>query len=1091
MKKLLLPRRQPGWPGMYTLMARVMRLTLFLLFTCILKLSATGYSQEVKLSLSMKEVKLSRIFALIQQKSDYQFLYNDEDVRNAPPITISVHDATIPQILKTCLKDYPLGYSIENNTVVIAPLAPAREMTAPAFVVKGRVTDEKGAGLPGVAVLLKGTQTGTLTDGNGNFSLSLKDGSGTLLIKLIGYTPQEIAVAGRQNIEVQLVPEPQSLNSVVVVGYGTQRIKEVSGAIASVSSRDFNKGVVTNPMQQVQGKVAGLVITLPGGDPNQAAVIRLRGQTSLLGKQDPLIVVDGVQLDDPARINNIPPGDIASYDVLKDASATAIYGARGANGVIIINTKKGQAGMMAVDYAGYVGADRISKQYNMLSADEWKTAMTNLGSSPDAIAGYLKGGNTNWTDALTRTGVVQSHTLGVSGGTPHFVYRASANYLDQQGIVINTGQQIAGLRFNAQQKALQDRLDIQVGVVLSKTVRKYADYNIFQYALNSPPTYPVYNADGSFFHYSDFALQNPVEMQTEQENGGVEHFSQMFGTVNYELLKGLKVGVTGSLTHFGLDSNYFQPTFPLVNNLNMAKKTDNNRDSKRGDVHINYNHTWNEKHNFGFTGVYEYNEFTNSNFSAQGGNFLVEDFQDNNLNASDPARIIINSYKENYKLISFMGRVNYNYREKYYFEASVRRDGSSKFGANQRWGTFPAVSGAWRIGQEPFLQHVSWLSELKLRAGYGIVGNSDAISPYNSQLLVGTVGRYYDGATNSYHQAYIPTQNANPDLRWEERHGMNLGLNFGLLDNRITGDFNVFNDKTKHLLYNYTVPVPPFYVNNILANVGNLSNKGVELALSADIIKGKRFSWRAQGQIAFLKTRVTSLSGTYQGYKVVTDNIVGGSAQGRGLSTTPITYLKVGYAPYTFYLPHFAGVDKDGHQLFDSAGVAISTAQNAPKHYINPVPDFNYGFGSTLSLDNWSLNFFFRGVHGQKNFNNTLMILDNVNRLPGNNVTREALTNGIKDAPVASDRWLENASFLRLDNATLTYTFKEIKGLQHLSLYLSGNNLFVITKYRGLDPEILNGNDVFNHLEYIDVEYNGHGYYPKTRSFSFGVNVSF
>ncbi len=956
--------------------------------------------------------------------------------------------------------------------------------------VKGTVTDGiSGEPLPGVTVRVKEvTGVGTITGSDGQFSLEVPADAKNLVFSYVGYSSVTLPIsAGAMDVQMT---KGKNLEEVVVVGYGTQKAKDVSAAISSISSQDFNKGVVTNPIEQIQGKVAGLVITNPGGDPNSNASIRLRGQVSLTGGQAPLVVLDGVPLDDPNQIANIPPGDIASYDVLKDASATAIYGARGANGVIIINTKKGQAGRTQVTYSGYIAMDRIAKAYDMLDAAEWKAAAKQIGVDEETIANIDKGGNTDWTKAFTRTAISNNHNLGISGGSKNFTYYGSVNYLNQQGIVVNTGKDEVGLRFNAEQKAFDDKLDIQVGILNTQINRRLVDYSTFTSLYNTPPVYPVYNADGSFFAYSDFEQFNPLEHQLEQLNRGKEHLTIMHGTINYELVPGLKLGATGSLSYFNKQTDWFQPSFPVENNFNSGNKYNENRNSKKGNLHVNYNHSWG-KHSFTATVVHEYNDFIFDHFQASGQQYPVEQNQNNALENGNPQYNSINSYKEEYELASFLGRITYNYNSKYYLDASFRRDGSSKFGVNHRWGNFPAISAAWRISGENFMRNVTWLNDLKLKAGYGVTGNQDAIDAYRSQQLLGSVGRYYDAENSRFPLAYAPTQNANPDLKWEEVHGINIGIDFSLFNNRLSGDVNWFHNKTKNLLYNYTVPVPPFYVNTILANVGDMLNKGLEVQVNADIIKNRNLTWTLNGQITFINTVISNLSGTYAGFNVSTDNIQAGIAEGRGMSDVPITYLKVNYAPYTFFLPHYLGVDEDGNQLFsDGKGGQVTQGDlnTSMFHYIDPSPKFSYGISNSFHYKNWGLSFFLRGVAGQKIFDNSRLVLDNINRLPGNNVTKDALTNGIRDAAVSSDHWLENASYIRLDNFSLSYSFKHINFLTSLQVYIAGNNLFVITPYRGLDPEIrvTDSNEA-----YIDATKADDNFYPKSRSLSFGINASF
>lgn len=952
-------------------------------------------------------------------------------------------------------------------------------------VITGKVSDDRGNPLSGATVAVKGSKSAASTGVDGTFTLNAPASASILVISNVGFADQEVGIVGKTSVDISLAASNQSLSDVVVIGYGTARKKDVTGAVANVSSKDFNQGIVTNPIQQIQGKVAGLVITTPGGDPNQAPLIRLRGQTSLSGGQNPLIVVDGVPLDNPDMLNNIPPGDIESYDILKDASATSIYGSRGANGVIIVNTKKGHAGKPLVEYNGFVGVDQQAKKLDMLTAAEWRAASGANGASID------KGANTNWQNAITHTGFTQSHNIAISGGSGEFNYRGSVSYLNQEGIVINSGRESYGLRFNAQQKAINDKLDIQIGLVSTTTVRKLTNYGNISKAFNTPPVYPVYNADGSYHGFTDFEVFNPVEHMNLEYNRGNEYLTLLNATANYEFIKGLKAGVTGSVSHFNNQTHFYQPTFPVESNFDNAFDGNFNEDSKKGDIHINYNRQFGE-HNLSATAVYEYSYFTKNNLTGAGQNFLIPQNQDNNFNgAIDPARVTAGTYKEEFKLISYLGRINYNFKSKYYVTASFRRDGSSKFGINNRYGNFPSFDLGWRISEESFMKGISWLNDLKIRGGYGVTGNSEAISPYATLLLYGPGGRYYNPVVGIYPQSYSPTQNPNPDLKWEERHGTNIGLDFSILNNRLSGDLNYFNDKTTNLLFNYSVPTPPYFINNILANVGSLTNKGFELALTAKIVEGEKFSWTLNGQITFIKTRVESLSGSYQGHKIITDQIGGSSAVGRGLSSYPITYLKPGYAPYEFWLPHYVGLDKNGNQLLDSAGKSVpASTANVSKHYIDPSADFTYGINNNFTYGKWGLNFFLRGVHGQKIFNNTRLNFDNINRLPGNNVTREALTNGIKDAATVSDLWLEKASFLRLDNLTLSYTIPNVKGIQRLRVYVAGNNLFVITPYKGLDPEIQITN-TGSQQAYLDVTYYGSAFYPKTRSISFGVNVSF
>lgn len=956
--------------------------------------------------------------------------------------------------------------------------------------VTGTILDENNQPVSGATISVKGTQTATLSGDDGSFNLTVPANTKTLEVSFVGYKTEDVAVTDAP-LTIALKPgAQQALDEVVVIGYGTARKKDVTGSVANIGAKEFNQGPITNPVQQIAGKVSGVVITQPSGDPNQNISIRLRGQTSLTGNQAPLIVVDGVQLPDPNQISSISPADIVTYDILKDASATAVYGARGANGVILITTKKGAAGKAVVDYTGIVGFDKNAKKYDLLNAQEFVEA----NGTTDNFAGgpTLRNGNTDWVDAITRTALTTSHNVGISGGTGGFSYHGAINYLKNDGIVINSGKEMYGLNFNAQQKALNNKLVINLGMNSNRTLRKWTDFSIFYYALQMAPIAPVYDSTGNYYAFrNDFDIYNPVPKQEMQLNQSRDQTNLWNGSIDYEIIKGLKLGAAGSMSFFNRQTDFYQPVLPGYGNINNGSKYSENNDSKRGELHAFYVNSFG-KHNVNGTAVYEYNYFSFDNARAAGENYLYDPNQNNNLGGGNPAKNSVASFRNAYKLISFMGRIMYNYDTKYYLTASIRRDGSSKFGVNNQWGYFPSVALAWRLSQEEFIKNVGWINELKVSAGWGKTGNSDALNPYQTLLLLGGSGTFYNPATPSfnYRAAYSPSQNANPDLRWETRQGANFQVDFALFNQRLTGNINYFSDKTKDLLYNYTVPTPPFFVDNIWANVGDLTNKGLEFQLSGDIIRSSGFNWNLSGQISFVKTRVQSLAGTYNGYDLNTDHIAAGYAVGRGLSNSPITHLQVGYSPYVFYLPHYVGLDKDGKELFDDGQggtVGKGALNNDMKRYIDPAPKFTYGINNSLSYNKWSLGFFLRGVSGIKYFNNTRMLIDNIQNLKNGNTTVTGLQSGDTDDKVASDKWVQNASFLRMDNATISYTIGKVsEHFDNLRIFATGNNLFVITKYNGLDPEIqVTGTN----NSYIDM-FNADNAYYKSKSFSIGVNVS-
>lgn len=829
-------------------------------------------------------------------------------------------------------------------------------------------------------------------------------------------------------------------------GYGTQRTSDVTAVIDSLKAKNFNHGAIFNPAGQLAGKIAGLTITQPGGDPNQTASISIRGQTSLFGNLSPLFVVDGVILDDAAQFQNIPPGDIASYDFLKDASATALYGSRGANGVIIVTTKKGIPGRTTITYDGLVGSAVQSKYYDLLTPDQYRAAIGSGNSSVD------KGGNTDWQKAISRTAVQQSHSVAVSKAGNTFNYIASASYQNQQGIILNNGKEQLGLRFNGEQKAIQGKLDLNAGIQYVNTTRKFTNYSTFSYMYNAPPTYPVTNPDGSYYTFSDFNEANPVEHLNQEVLGDKEYLTVIHASADYAITHDLKVGIFGSSYDNKIQSAGFIPTFPLEGNPSQQAQGNENNYSYKGNIHLNYGKTFG-KSRLNLLAGYEYNHYF---------------YNDNYLTSSSSGGSSSSSFKQEYKLMSFFARAAFNYDDRVYATAILRRDAA----LSDQQDYFPSLSLAYRLKKDLFAG-AEWISDIKLRAGYGVAGNS-------------------------------VNQSINPPLGSEKRYGRDAGLDFALFKGRLSGEVSYFNDETKNLLVTFPTPTPPFITSTLITNGGSLTNKGFELALSGQVISEQKLNWTLAGQITFITTTINDLSGQYnyggQTYQLNANQTAAGYVAGRGLSSNPIAFLKTGNSPFIFYLPHYTGVDAQGNQTFD--GKTIAQVSNPAGHYIDPTPKFNYGVTNSVDYCNWNFNFALRGVVGQKIFNNTLLDVETVTRLPGNNVTTEALTNRIKDAPIASDKWLEDASFLRMDNATLSYTFKNLSFSSSLRVFVSSNNLFVITKYRGLDPEIKTentsgGSSLFGlnlngraNQPYIDANYGGQAYYPMARTLSVGVNVS-
>ncbi|GAC1426487.1 MAG: TonB-dependent receptor [Flavisolibacter sp.] len=958
--------------------------------------------------------------------------------------------------------------------------------------VSGRVTDQNGAGVPGVTVAVKNTKTSTQTASDGTYQIMVPENS-TLVFSSVGFSTMEIPARGQASVDASLVTSSTSLNEVVVTGYGTTRRKDVTGAVTKVTTAEFNTGVISNPLQQVEGKVAGLVIVQPGSDPNSDITVRLRGSTSLEG-QPPLLVIDGVAIDDFNRgLNSLAPNDIESYDILRDAASSAIYGSRGANGVIIITTKKGRAGRTQVDYSTYIGVDQISKRLEVLSADQWRQQVSN---SP-----LDKGASSDWQKLITRKAITFSHTLGISGGANGFTYRGSLNYLDNQGVVITSGKKLLSGRFNATQKALNDKLNIDFGLNATETnrdlitdqgdARTGSASNVFSLAFNYLPVWPVFNPDGSYYQVIDFDLQNPVDYLKRSRNKKRENYYQGHAKIDYELIRGLKVGTFGAISRANDVRDYFNNGIPGTE-LNSAAKNNDNKQVNNFDLHTNFRRTFG-RHTFDVTAVYEYNKYINDGFGVNAANFIIPELLNNNIGATnDREGRGIYSYKNEVILLSYLARLVYNFNDRYLVTLNYRRDGSSRFGGNNKYGVFPSAAVAWRLNNENFMRGVSWVNDLKLRVSYGLTGNQDNIGPYQSRLLFSPAGSYLDYSNLSNPlalQSYNIGQLANPDLKWEVRKSFNVGLDFTLFKNKLSGGIDVFNDVTNDLLFQYDLPQPPFLKNTVIANAANATNKGIEITLNGNILSKSNFRWDVRANVGTIRNKITNLSGKFQGVDLNITSRHYGYAQGRGLSDAYITQLVVGQTAGVFWLPEFAGLDKDGKETYNhyvDGKLSGTTGKYSDddRRYIDPTPKFAWGLTNSFSFSNFDLSFFLRGVQGQKIFANTLLNLETITRLPGNNVTVKALTNGFKEQPQPSSYWLRDASYLRMENLTLGYNF--MKGfssvIEGMRIYVAANNLFVITKYPGIDPEI----KVEGNQRYIDKNY-----YPKTRTLSVGLNVNF
>ncbi len=963
-------------------------------------------------------------------------------------------------------------------------------------VITGKVTDSKdGSPVVGASVLAKGSKAGgTVTNAEGAFSITVQPSTAALIISYVGYGTQEIAIGNKTVIDASLTPSGTNLNEVVVVGYGSVRKKEVTSAITNVTPEQFNKGNVNDVAQLLQGKVAGLSISRAGGDPNAGFVLRLRGLSTLGANTQPLIVVDG-QIG--ADINTVDPNDIQSIDVLKDGSAAAIYGTRGSAGVIIITTKQGKSGAPKVDYNVSVSFENATKFTEHMTAAEFVA----LGK------GTNYGAATDWNKEITHTGFAQMHNLNFSGGTGGTTYSASLNYRKQEGIAITTGfDQING-RVNLKHRAINNKLVFNVDM---STTRRQSDFGFaaaFKYATIYNPTAPVYSKDplydltgGGYYEANFVDYSNPVAMLKQNTNTGDLTRFNIGASAEYEILKGLKFLLRYAQQTTSFYGEQVSPRNAFIsrgffNDYNgfarqgYSYKRDDETFNQLFESTVSYQHRF-DKLDVNAVAGYSYQNFLNKGYSLGGGNFITDASLQNFAAALDFSNGLgaVGSYKNGSEIVAFFGRVNLNWDDMIFFSASLRREGSTVFGENNKWGNFPAVSAGVDIKR---LIDIPMVNSLKLRGSFGITG---ALPPfaYLSMDRLSTNSQYYAG-NQTFAQAYAGFVNPNADLAWEKKQETDIGLDFVMFNNRLTGTIDYFIRKTDDLIFNVTVPSPPALFNNTWKNIGLLDNHGVEFSLNYDVIKSSSssFAWTTGGQFSSYDVVLTKLDESLKGSYVGATNL--GTP---GQEATQLTRAVEGQPIGLLYGYKYMGVDANGKYLFaDKDGKPVLANANPERGYIgNGLPKFEWGWTNTLRYKNFDLNFFLRGSVGHELINTFRAFYENPNVATSYNVvSTKYFDPKITDAQIYSSLHVEKATFVKLDNATLGYNVPISKGskfgsvVRNMRFFASGQNLFVITDYTGVDPEVRyqdGGNVLAPGIDRRET-------WVYTRTFTFGCNVGF
>ncbi|MEL6649474.1 MAG: SusC/RagA family TonB-linked outer membrane protein [Bacteroidota bacterium] len=917
-----------------------------------------------------------------------------------------------------------------------------------AQTVTGKVTSSNnGTPLAGATVLVQGTNTGAFTDENGEYTVNVAS-DGVLIFRYVGHENMEEPVNGRSTINVTLQASEKTLDEVVVTGYGTQKAKEVTSAITSVKAEDFNGGNVNDPSQLLQGKVAGLAISRPGGNPNGGFNIRLRGLSTVGANTQPLIIIDGVP---GADLTTVDPQDIASIDVLKDGSASAIYGTRGASGVILVTTKKGVAGNANIDYNGYVAFETVDRVVDVLTADEYRA----FGGGSDL------GESTDWFDELTQTGLSNVHNLSLSGGTAQTSYRISLNYRNIQGVAITTGFDQLNGRINLSQKALNDKLTVDLNLASTQRNSNFGFDQAFRYATIYNPTAPVRSTDPEFEQYDGYFQQvlfdyyNPVAImeQNTNEAKNKQIIANIRGT--YEIVDGLNFSMFYSQQRENTIGGVYWDKNSFLTGADrngLATRRSDDQFFQLFESTLNYNNTFGAL-NLDLLAGYSYQDFLNEGFGATGGDFLTDAFQFNSLgDAGDFNNGLGNvfSYKNSEKLIAFFGRVQGNIDDTYYFSASLRREGSSRFGTENQWGLFPGISAGVVLSN---LFTVEGLDFLKLRAGYGVTGNRPNQS-YISLLSFGQVGNFF--FNGEFVPSYGPTgTNVNPDLKWETKADISVGLDFSAMGYRLNGNIDFYQTTTNDLILPFTVPVPPNLTNTTIVNIGELTNTGLEAAINYDVIDNDGFKWTTGiNGTWYIGTELVSLSNeefNFGGFRLISN--LGAPGQ----NNTPLVRVEEGASLGQLWGLTYDGINDDGTWRFvDQNG--DGEINDADETVIgNGLPTFQLGWNNSFQFGNFDLNFFLRGVFGHEMVNTFRAFYEAPSTISSYNIlasSSEVAT--LTDAPRFSSLHVESADFLKLDNATLGYNvpLSGDAAFRRVRFYVAGQNLFTLTNYTGVDPEV-------------------------------------
>jgi TonB-linked SusC/RagA family outer membrane protein len=1109
----------------------IMKIAFLLFFTTLMQVSAGSLAQ--KITYHQKDATLKQVFTEINRQTGLNVFWSPKVIRKAKKMDVDFYQTPIEEALFICLNNLSLTYSIDQKTIIIKEKEKPNDLRLKVAIdVAGKIVDQNGKGVPGVTVKIKGSTLVAFSNAEGDYAIKSVDDDGTLIFSYVGFATQEVVINRRSHINITLLEEVSKLDEIVVVGYGTQKRKDLTGSVSSIGPKEIKLQPINSFNQALQGKVAGVQITQASNAPGGGITIRVRGTGSISGSNDPLYVVDGYPLANPAAptgaanggapyanpLSTINPNDIESIEVLKDASATAIYGSRGANGVVIVTTRRGKAGQTAVDFETYTGTQRVTKMLELGNAMDHlnlkNEQLANLGFAsrfgnptgpyPKPVSAY--GDGTNWQQEVFTDARIQNHQVSITGGTEKARYLVSGNFFDQDGIVIENKFKRYATRFNLDAQ-LSERIKIGSNFTISRTINNGvnetgASYSPVGAAVSISPASPVYDANGAwqlinFGPGSGFStVANPVAMQKTSTNALTSDrvLGNIFGQVN--ILPGLSARVSIGADILNARRNVFYTPQTLVGSdrNGYGSNGSSNNVNLLNENTLTYNKQINADHALEFLAGVTFQTNTEERAYLETEGFPNYTLGANNLGAGDKL-IASRTALEKWGLNSYLARVNYRFKDRYLFTATAREDGSSRFGANNKFGFFPSGAFAWRVSEESFMKDIKQISDLKLRVSYGITGN-DGIGLYNS------LSRYVIGRS-VFNDVEVLTNQIdrieNPDLKWEKTAQLDVGFDVGFFNSRLNITADYYVKKTSDLLLSVELPATTGSTS-VLRNVGSVENRGFELAINTVNIQnaGKGFNWTTSANISFNRNKVLSLANDVNRFFVSNGVVQVGESVGSfygnvfdGIWQTQADITAAGPLATAGALPGaYRFKDVDGNGIYNEA--------NDRKILGNGLPRFIFGFTNTISFKDFDLSVFLQGVQGNKVYNIPRTLLDGSD--PSTNMLKAAIDDHFTATnpsnkrasirqwrtPTTFDYYLEDGSFMRVKNVTLGYqvpvTSKLVKKAR---VYISAQNLLTFTNYQGFDPEV---NAAFNNATVYGLDnFN----YPPARTFILGATVSF